>query len=1178
MKVNMFIDSLKNLSSYDQLTKEINKKSSPIALHGLSEENIAHIIYGLNQHLDRQILIMTYDELRAKKILEDLSFFCNDNSELFPSKEVVLYDIEAYSHEISNQRVKVLDRLSKEENIVVVASVKGAISKIMSKSAIKAYTIDIELGQVVDLNNIADTLVVQGYERVHMVEGVGQFSIRGGIIDLFPVNSLNPFRIELFDDEIDSIRIFDLKTQRSIDNLSSIRIPPIKEILILKGEAESIANEMEIDLNARIKKLQKKGEVEIIDSLTEKYSYYIQRLSNGLSIGNIDLLVPYFKQELSNILEYFKNDSLVIVDEPQRIEESVKGIKEDFINRYTDLFERGEVLSRHQDIFHTYDAIVEKIHSMTSITTTNLLKNNPRFMPKAIINFNTKGMQSFHNKIELLADELKYLKYRGYKTIILSGTKERGIRLAQSLLEMNIECSYVDDPHREIKSGQVFVTHGSISRGFEYTNLKFAIISDKEAFGTYKKTRPVKARKDTTKIESFTDLNIGDHVVHEAHGIGKYIGVEQLKVQGVKKDYLAIKYSGEDKLYVPIDQMNLIQKYIGSDAVQPKINKLGSSEWAKTKTKVKKAIEDMANDLIKLYATRESIKGFKFSQDTPWQKQFDDAFPYEETEDQLRCIEEIKGDMEKDRPMDRLLCGDVGYGKTEVALRAAFKAIMDGKQVAILVPTTILAQQHYNTIIERFNQFPVKAEMLSRFRTANQQKKIINDLKSGNLDIVVGTHRLLSKDVKYKDLGLLIIDEEQRFGVKHKETIKIMKESIDVLTLTATPIPRTLHMSLIGIRDMSVIEEPPEERYPVQTYVVEHNDQIVKDAIIRELSRQGQVYYLYNRVQSIQQFASKIKALVPEARVAIGHGQMSERELERVMMDFLSRETDVLVCTTIIETGLDIPNVNTIIIHDADKMGLSQLYQLRGRVGRSNRVAYAYFTYEKNKVLTEVAEKRLKAIKEFTEFGSGFKIAMRDLEIRGAGNLLGAEQHGQMAAIGYDLYVKFLDESIKKLKGERREEIVDTSIELNIDGYIPNKYIQDEEQKVEIYKRISSINNKEDYSDVLEEIIDRFGDVPNEVVNLLRISYIKSLCIKGKIISLFQNDDIIKIEFKSLEYITPEIMNELVVSYGRRMIFDVSKNPSFKYKLMNKSQEGILSELEKIIEKISGFHIGTNKI
>lgn len=1178
MDLNMCIDSLKNLSSYDQLLKEINKNSSPIALHGLSEENIAHISHGINQYLNRQILVISYDDLRAKKIFEDLKFFSGENCELFPSKELVLYDIDAYSHEVSNNRVRIMDRLAQEENIVVVSSINSIVNKIMAKTLIREYTIDLEIGQIVDLNQLISKFIIQGYERVDMVEGVGQFSIRGGIIDIFPVSSHNPFRIELFDDEIDSIRTFDLKDQRSIENSSQVHIPPIKEILILDEEIEDIVEGIKNDLKDHIRKLKRKKAKKLIDTLEEKFGNYIERLSNRLSIRNTDLLIPYFKQKLFNIIDYFKDDSVIIIDEPKRIEESIKSLNQSFLDRYTDLFERGEVLPNHQYIYHNYDSIIETLKNHICVTTTNLLKNNPKFKPKAIINFSVKSMQPFHNKIELLVDELKRLKYRGYKTIILSGTKERGIRLVERLLERNIECSYVEDCFREIKSGQVFVTSGSISRGFEYVGLKFAIISDKEVFGTYKKARVTKTRKDTAKITSFTDLTVGDYVVHESHGIGKYVGIEQLTVQGVKKDYLTVKYSGEDRLYVPIDQMNLIQKYIGSDTVKPKVNKLGSSEWVKTKTKVKKAIEDMASDLIKLYAARQTVKGYKFSKDTPWQKQFEDAFQYEETEDQLRCIEEIKKDMEKDRPMDRLLCGDVGYGKTEVALRAAFKAIMDGKQVAMLVPTTILAQQHYNTIVERFSQFPIKIEMLSRFRTPKQQKKIISDLKSGNVDIVVGTHRLLSKDVKFKDLGLLIIDEEQRFGVKHKEKIKIIKETIDVLTLTATPIPRTLHMSLIGIRDMSIIEEPPEERYPVQTYVVEYNEQIIKDAIIKEISRGGQVYYLYNRVQSIQQFASKIKKLVPNARISIGHGQMSERELEKVMLDFLNRETDVLVCTTIIETGLDIPNVNTIIIHDADKMGLSQLYQLRGRVGRSNRLAFAYLTYEKNKVLTEVAEKRLKAIKEFTEFGSGFKIAMRDLEIRGAGNLLGSEQHGQMAAIGYDLYVKFLDEAIKKLKGEEREEKIETTIELNVDGFIPKKYIENEEQKVEIYKRISSITDKKDYSDVLEEIMDRFGDIPREVNNLMKVSYIKSLCSRAGITSVYQNEQTVRIDFKDTKFFTPDLINSLVSSYGRRLTFDMSKNPNLKYKLVGKTQESILEELEKIIEKISGFHMDINNI
>jgi len=1178
MAKNMFIDNLKNLSSYTQLIDELANNNSPISLHGLSEENIAHISYGINQHLDKQILIITFDELKAKKIIEDLKLFNEEKSELFPSREVVFYDIEAHSHELSYQRIKVIDKLTKRENIIVVAPIQAILNKTVNAATFNKYSLSLEYGQIVSLPELSKFFTIQGYERVDMIEGKGQFSIRGGIIDLFPIDADNPYRIELFDDEIDSIRVFDIKSQRSIENITSICIPMAREILIEDEQIPDIVNSIQLDLKAQIKKLERKNENEIIDKISEKYNGYISKLSNGLNVANVDLITPYIQNGLSNIIEHFKKDSIIIVDEPQRIDEKVKDIKEDFVNKYSDLFERGEVLTKQKDIYLTYDDVLMDITARTCITTTNLLKNSPRYKPKAIINFTVKSMQSFHNKIDILIEELKYYKYRGYKTIILSGTEDRGKRLVKSLIDGGVECTYVSDPYREIKSSQVFITSGTLSRGFEYANTKFALISDKEIFGTFKKKKSAKTRKDATKITSFTDLKVGDFVVHETHGIGKYVGIEQLMVQGVKKDYMTVSYTGEDRLYIPVDQMNLIQKYIGSDSVRPKINKLGSSDWVKTKAKVKKAIEDMAEDLIKLYATRQTIKGYQFSKDTPWQRQFEDSFPYEETDDQLRCIEEIKRDMEKPKPMDRLLCGDVGYGKTEVALRAAFKAVMDGKQVAFLVPTTILAQQHYNTLIERFAQFPIKIEMLSRFRTPLQQKKIINDLKSGNLDIVVGTHRILSKDIKFNDLGLLIVDEEQRFGVKHKESIKTLKQSVDVLTLTATPIPRTLHMSLVGIRDMSVIEEPPDERYPIQTYVLEYSDNLVRDAITKELNRNGQVYFLYNRVQNIQQFASRIKRLVPEARVAIGHGQMGERQLEKVMVDFLNREYDVLVCTTIIETGLDIPNVNTIIIHDSDKMGLSQLYQLRGRVGRSNRIAFAYLTYEKNKVLSEVAEKRLKAIKEFTEFGSGFKIAMRDLEIRGAGNLLGAEQHGQMAAIGYDLYVKYLEDAIKRFKGEVQTEEIDTTIELNVDGYIPNNYIKNEAQKVEVYKRISAIESKEDYSDIIEEIIDRFGDIPRQVSNLLKISYIKSLCAKSRITVVSQLNRYIKLEFKDSSCITPELINEMVVNFSKSMTFDVSKTPYFRYKLYGNSQDDILSELENVVEKISSFHSRTNKI
>ncbi|HEY4544482.1 MAG TPA: transcription-repair coupling factor, partial [Tissierellaceae bacterium] len=765
-----------------------------------------------------------------------------------------------------------------------------------------------------------------------------------------------------------------------------------------------------------------------------------------------------------------------------------------------------------------------------------------------IISFSMKSTISYQNKLELLIEDLNHYKKQDYKVIILSGSESRALRLQETLLDYDIESIYSKDRSEELKKGKIYITIGSIQDGIEYSDNKIVVISDKQLFSSPAKKKPRKKSKLGEKIVNIADLEIGSFVVHEDHGIGRYEGIEQLEIQGVKKDYLSIRYKDEDKLYIPVDQMNLIQKYIGSDARSPKVNKLNSGDWQKTKVKAKKAVEDMAKELIELYAKRETYKGYAFQKDTPWQQEFEDQFPYKETDGQLQAIEEIKRDMESTKPMDRLLCGDVGYGKTEVALRAAFKAVMDGKQVVFLVPTTILASQHYETMVERFKDFPIKADMISRFRTPHQQKLILEALKRGSIDIVVGTHRLLSSDVKFKDLGLLIIDEEQRFGVKDKEKIKQIKENVDVLILTATPIPRTLHMSLAGIRDMSVLEEPPAERFPIQTYVVEYNDHMIKDAILKEISRGGQVYFVYNRVATIDRMASKLKKMLPDVEFGVAHGQMSERQLEKEMISFSEKEIDCLVCTTIIETGLDIPSVNTIIIYNADKMGLSQLYQLRGRVGRSNRLAYGYFTYEKDRVLTEVAEKRLKAIKEFTEFGSGFKIAMRDLEIRGAGNLLGLQQHGHIEAIGYDLYVKFLSEAVRRLKGDTIKEEVNTTIDLNIDGYIPDNYIKDSTLKIEMYKKIAIIDSEEYYMDLIDELIDRFGDMPKAVENLIDISYIKYLAGEKNITNISQTKKGIRFDLLLKNRLDPEKINDLSLEYPQLVEFDFSMKPNILYK------------------------------
>lgn len=1155
---NFLIDPLKNLSSYSKILEDIKEDISPISTYGIIDENLSHIIYAIKEHTGRQTLLITYDELRGKKLYEDIIGYGYENVSLFPKREIMFYDVDASSYESSYERLKVMSELAVNKDMIIIVSLEALLDKVPTPLIFEKYTQKIDMETSIDLKSLVKNFIDAGYERVHMVEAVGQFSIRGGIIDFFPPNALNPYRVELFDTEVDSIRTFDFLTQRSIDMCDSVTIPPAKEIIIVDEYKDEILKNLEEDL--KNSSANKRGK--------EKFNKHIGLLKENTYMSYRDMIIPYIPKEfIGSIFDFLKEDALVILDETKRIEKKAKDLQYNFSIKFADLLEAGEVLPAHMHIEYDYWNIIPKIKEKTILTNSTLLKGDASFRPKSIYNFSVKSMTKYHNKMEILKEDLDYYKYRGYKIIILMGSKERGIRLVETLEEFSVESTFVEDRSTEIKSNQIFITKGNIQGGYEYPALKLMVLSENEIFGVQKKSPRKKAKKSKNKTITLSDLNIGNFVVHENHGIGRYEGIEQLDIQGVIKDYLTIRYKGEDKLYVPIDQMNLIQKYIGADSIKPKVNKLNSGEWKRTKTRARAAVEDMAQDLLDLYAKRENIQGYSFSKDSLWQREFEDLFPYEETEGQLNSVIEIKKDMESSRPMERLLCGDVGFGKTEVALRGAFKALTDGKQVAILVPTTILAQQHYNTMMERFKDFPINVAMLSRFRTPKEQKMSIEGLKRGYVDIVVGTHRLLSKDIAFKDLGLLIIDEEQRFGVKHKEKLKQLKENVDVLTLTATPIPRTLHMSLVGVRDMSVIDEPPEDRYPIQTYVVEYNEEMIRDAILKEINRGGQVYFVYNRVETIDRMASKLRELVPEASFTVGHGQMGERELEKVMVDFFDKQQDVLVCTTIIETGLDIPNVNTIIIFDADKMGLSQLYQLRGRVGRSNRVAYGYFVYEKNKVLTEVAEKRLQSIKEFTEFGSGFKIAMRDLEIRGAGNLLGLQQHGHIESIGYDLYVKFLGESIRKLKGEVVEEVVDTAIDISVDGYIPSDFILDEEQKIEVYKKIATVEDLEDYRELIDELIDRFGDIPIEVENLMDISYIKSLASKNNINNISEVRGDIKLELVNTDSLSINLIDDLNTTYGRRISFDLSSTPYINFK----PREDLLKELIALNEKINSF-------
>jgi transcription-repair coupling factor (superfamily II helicase) len=1169
---NIFINTITDKEEIHAIESAIHKGSFPMAVYGLSESPKAHISYLIHNIACKNSLIITYNQNQASKLYQDLSFFLKDRVIMFPSREVVFHNIDAQSNEAVYQRLSVIEKLCKTQGLMVITTVDSIMTPMVPLDIYKDKSIDLSLGQSCDIDSLLSTLINMGYARVDMLEGKGQFALRGDILDIFPATMENAFRIEFFGDEVDSIRRLDILTQRSDEKQSSISIFAAREIILDEERLKQGCQRMEQSLKEYKSSHGGAKYKSVIQNLSNRIGEDIDKVMSQGSINTIYNYLSFFYPRLQSFLDYFEDEDMIFIDEIPKIRERVEDFRENFDLSFSEYFERGEVLPQQKSLVLEYHQVIDSISFKRAVLYSVFLKNDRDLRPKSIINFEARIMQPFHGKIELLIEELKLIKQKNHRCIILVNTKDKALRLRDLLKSRSMEVLMVSNDD-QLSQGQIGLMIGALSKGFEYPSLKLSVITDQDVYGLRPsiKSKNIKKPKDKDRIKLFSDLKLEDYVVHESHGIGQYVGIEQLRVQGVKKDYLNIRYAGNDKLYIPTEQVHLIQKYIGSEGKGPKLSKLGGTEWAKTKQKVQKAIKEMAIDLVKLYAIRESTPGYGFSKDTQWQAQFEESFPYQETDDQLRCIKEIKADMERTRPMDRLLCGDVGYGKTEVAIRSAFKAVMDGKQVAVLVPTTILAQQHYNTFVQRFSDFPVTIDMLSRFRTDQEQRNTLEKVKQGDVDILIGTHRILSKDIAYKDLGLLIVDEEQRFGVNHKETIKQIRRNVDVLTLSATPIPRTLHMSLSGIRDMSVIEEPPEERYPIQTYVVEYSESIIKDAITREVNRKGQVYFVFNRVNGIYKMASRLKELLPNVNIGVAHGQMNETQLEKVMMDFLEGEIDVLVCTTIIETGMDISNVNTIIIHDSDKLGLSQLYQLRGRVGRSNRVAYAYLTYQRDKVLSEVAEKRLKAIKEFTEFGSGFKIAMRDLEIRGAGNLLGAEQHGQMASVGYEMYCKLLDDEIKKVKGEPLREEVNTTVEINIDAYIPSDYIPVEIQKIEIYKKIASITSKDEYMEVYEEIEDRYGDLPVTIINLLDISYIRSLASKSGIITMSDGEEGYKIVFAHSSFIPIDRMKDILEVYPRMITLGGTNRPYMLFKPRDKNKTKSVEQLKNLIEKISGF-------
>lgn len=1160
MRLDGLLRPMENSTEYAGIRSNISRKKFPIGVFGISESSKAYFIYSIFKNYEKTILILTQSDLEARNLYEDLIFF-TPSVYYLPVKEVVFYNVDSISGDVRWERLKVFDRLLSKDKKIIVTCIETLITRFIPHELYKEYKFTIKLGDKLDLKTLVNRLIECGYKRCETTESKGYFSIRGGIIDIFcPIEAL-PYRLELFDDEVDSIRTYNVDTQRSIEKVDFVSIFPAKELIITEKIMNFGYENIEKDFKSFI---SSNIEREIKDKITSNIIRNLENLKENHYFENIDSFVNYFYRESNSLLDYV-DDSFVFLDDPERCKGKLDSVFIEFEETFKVLLQRGEVLPNQGNLLNSKEELFDRLKNENLFTLDALTKTYRFISPKYITNFNEITLHEYHGQLEFLIEDIKDKINRGLSVVILSGTRTRGERLVNTLIEYGLSSRYTDSLET-LGEKDLVITFGSQLRGYEFSDLNICLISDKEVFGEAKRklTKSKSSTKGVGKIKSFTELKSGDYIVHVNHGIGVYKGIIQLTVDKVTKDFILIQYEKEDKLYVPVEQLDMVQKYIGSEGIAPKINKLGTQEWIKAKKKVKKQVEEIAQDLIKLYAERSTIKGFQFSKDTVWQKQFEDEFAYEETQDQLLAIEDIKKDMESDKVMDRLLCGDVGYGKTEVVLRAAFKAVMDGKQVAILVPTTILAQQHYNNMLKRFSDFPITIDMLSRFRTKMQQKQTLLNLKSGNLDILVGTHRLIQKDIEFKNLGLLIVDEEQRFGVTHKEKLKALKKNVDVVTLSATPIPRTLHMSLVGVRDISVIETPPEERYPIQTYVVEYNDQLIRDAMLKEVSRGGQVYFVHNRVENILEVQNYLSKLVPELRIVVAHGQLHERELEDVILKFTTNEYDVLLTTTIIETGMDIQNVNTIIMNDADKLGLSQLYQLRGRVGRTNKIAYCYLTYRKEKVLTEVAEKRLKAIKDYTELGSGFKIALKDLEIRGAGNIMGSAQHGHMASIGYDLYCKMLEDSIKILKGETREEIVETTIEIKIDAFIPSTYINDEVEKIQIYKKIAAIENIQDKNLIEEELEDRFGNIPLSVYNLINIAYIKCLARDIGIEELKQKSGEILFIYKdNLKMDTSKIQSMINKSNGRIYYKSLEARPTFAFKIGDEKK--FLSDLEKIL-------------
>ena len=1152
---------------FDAIDEAIQKNSLPVHVTSLDKRLQNVFVEAVTKGTGKK-LIVTYDERRAQELVDNYKLY-NRNVYYYPAKDVLFYYADVHNNVMVQKRLDIFKRISEGENITVVTSIDGLMDKIPPLSSIVRGKLTISVNDTLSEKDFSGKLTDLGYEKVYMVEETGQFSVRGGIIDIYPLTEECPYRVELWGDDVESIRMFDVESQRSIMECDAIDVYPAGEMILSDDRINKGLKKIKEEYKTQYEALRKEFRTEQAARLKSMVDSVEEELKEFNSTMGLDSMVEYFYDDTVSFLDYFDEDTFIFIDEPERVSSRSVGYETEFAYSMQSRLEGGFVLPTQANVLYDSRKTCARLANRKCILMSDIYKKQIAWGEKSFINMPSKDLVSYNNSFEQLVSDITKWKKKGYKIIIMSPSATRGKRLASNLKVNDIEAYFTDDNSRIVKPSEVMILLGRVDTGFESDLCKLVLISESDIFTS----KEIKKRKKLPKykgdkISGFADISVGDYVVHERHGVGIYRGIEKVETDGRLKDYITIEYAKGSKLFVPVEQLDMIGKLSGKDGAAKKLNRLGGSDWEKVRQRVRGHVDDIADELMRLNAIRSTTKGFSYSEDTVWQKEFEELFPYEETLDQQKAIDDTKRDMESDKIMDRLVCGDVGFGKTEVAIRAAFKAVQDNKQVAYLVPTTILAEQHYENFCERMKDFPVNIKMLSRFCTPKEVKETIQNMKTGMVDIVIGTHRLLSKDIEFKNLGLLIIDEEQRFGVKHKEQIKHLKQNVDVLTLTATPIPRTLHMSLVGLRDISLLQEAPVDRMPIQTFVMEYNLEFVKEAINRELNRNGQAYYVYNRVNSIDTITNELRSVLPSATIEYAHGKMNERELEDIMHRFIKKEIDVLVSTTIIETGLDIPNVNTIIIHDADNFGLSQLYQLRGRVGRSNRSAYAFLLYKRDKMIKEVAEKRLKAIRDFTELGSGYKISMKDLEIRGAGNIIGKEQSGNIEAVGYDLYCKMLQDAIKKLNGDEVKIDFNTCVELPIDAYIPDTYVKNEYMKLDLYKRISKCVSLEENDAIIEEVKDRFGEPPKSFLRLLDVAHIKAEAEKAYITDIKYLNDELRFSIWQTAPVKPERMDMLLKRYKGKMKFVPNAIPELRVKSSKLIQEELIEQVLKCIEDI----------